>query len=208
MILKNKSIHDVVKLYMSLSIEEDSTEIFLNHSKISMTTESTVCVDSQDIMLNNIFPENNLAQYIDGLLLIQSLGYKTDTPYAQFMSAWVLLEKFIQKYFSSLDSEFIVIESKNNFDILNKRTQEYITNTKDKYYKISKFNIGDKFILCCAASKVEINAKTVGYFLKIKNIRDGLHKSIQEKDSFPAEAIFQLLYLFFLRIFAFGKSIF
>jgi hypothetical protein len=195
-LIKNGKSFSAQRMIQAISIETGLIDIWLNKITASTTIEQILHLDDTVSMVNYFYSASPLSENIDGLLLMQSLGYNAKTPYAQFMSLWVVLEKIITKSFKKLSKKRIYEISKGKTDLLNKRTCEHlkcVDNDSIRSVDKMKFNIADKLIIAASAAGVKIDGETLDLFRQVKKVRDGLHSSVSENGSFPTESIYKIL---------------
>ncbi|TIH19254.1 hypothetical protein D0S45_03480 [Marinifilum sp. JC120] len=192
-LIKNGNTSSVSKLASAAFIESDEMQIWLKPFNFSITENYSVALSDSNSMVDNFYSESKLSSFVDGLLLMQSFGYNTITPYAQFMSLWGVLEKLINKSFKKISKKRIVEIAQNHKDLLNARTVDYLEALQDLAVERNKFNIVDKFIVTASEAGIEPNNDMLKLFKDIKKIRDALHSSICERGHFPTKSIYKIL---------------
>lgn len=195
-LIKSKNSISTQKLASSTSIETPGMEVWLNKIACSASMEIIETCNDTNTMVNNFYSNSILTNNIDGLLLMQSLGHKTATPYVQFISLWIVLEKISSNAFKELSKQEIYDLSQKNYNLLNKNTKKYINYVATKSVtriNKAKFYLTDKFIISAAAAGIELNDETITLFRNVKKTRDEVHSSVCEYGNFPTESIFKLL---------------
>lgn len=195
-LIKNKTAFSANKITTAISIEAGPIDVWLNQIKASVNMEQIFYLNDVDSMVEYFYSHSELSDEIDGLLLMQSLGYNTKTPYVQFMSLWVVLEKIINKSFKRLSKERILDVAKKKNSLLNKRTVDHIKDIDNGFLESvdkMKFNIMDRLLVSTSAAGIELDDETISLFKQTKKTRDGLHSSVSENGSFPTESIYKIL---------------
>ena len=191
----NSNIFNIKKVYSSACICTKDKCVFFSQLYASMEADKpTEVFRYVDIIGNNKCLKN--LEYIDGVLLAQAFGCNVKTSYVRFMSAWIVLEKFINKFYSSLDKFEVKRISNCCSDLLNDRTKSYLSeiqNNESEQFDPVKFSLVDKFIVCCKKLKTKNLSNIVLLLKKIKRDRDKLHLRVGESGEYPIAQLMEIL---------------
>lgn len=191
-ILNFKYNNKILAPVSSTVLHHEGMSITLGGIDVRVSGDSTYHIDTPSQLVESKTFNSDLVKYVDGILLCNAFGKEADTAFGRFMSAWIVLEKFINKYFSKLSDEQIVEAVSTCMESMNEQNQtQYVLFPQKTSRKI--FKLSDKFIICshCAGSP-DIEG-LITRFKSIKAIRDSIHYNFSEKGEYFPHKVIELL---------------